>query len=123
MTDYSTQYSETSFWEKVKKYAVKAGCPVIRHALVLYYCLRDEDTPAWARTVIIGVLGYFVTPIDAIPDLTPVVGYTDDLGALVAALAIVEAYIKPAHRDQADKMLKRWFAKGCDDTKTLANQG
>ena len=52
---------------------IKAGKEVIEKALILYYCLQDDDTPAWAKTTIIGALGYFISPIDAIPDLVPVV--------------------------------------------------
>jgi uncharacterized membrane protein YkvA (DUF1232 family) len=101
---------ESSFWEKIKGYALTAGKEVIEKALLLYYALIDSDTPIWAKTVIIGALGYFITPIDAIPDLTPVVGYSDDLGALAYALAIVVAHIKPEHKIKAQEKLKTWFS-------------
>ena len=113
--DYGAEYSEESFWTKVGAFALKAGCEVVRTALILYYCLQDRDTPVWARTVIVSALGYFIVPLDAIPDLTPGVGYADDLGALLMALAAVVAHVKPGHRHQAKDKLKEWFGDGCDD--------
>ncbi len=82
---------------------------MIEKALVLYYCLRDEDTPAWAKTVIIGSLGYFIVPLDLIPDFTPGVGYADDLGALASALAAVAAHVKDEHHEMAAAKVAKWF--------------
>ena len=107
--EYSKEYSEDSFWEKVKKYALKAGKEVIEKALMLFYCLQDKDTPMWAKTIIVASLGYFICPVDAIPDVVPVVGFADDLGVLVAALAMVAAHIKEEHKQKAKETLKTWF--------------
>lgn len=108
-SEYGKKYSEDSFWEKVKKYAKDAGESVISPALKMYYALLDTDTPVWAKTTIVGALGYFISPIDAIPDIMPVVGYSDDLGVLAAALAVVSASIKDEHVRKAKEILKRWF--------------
>ena len=59
---YEKHYNEESFWEKVKKFAVKAGGKVIYLALKLYFALQSEKTPAWAKGVIVGALGYFILP-------------------------------------------------------------
>ena len=107
--DYSENYSEASFWNKAKNFAAAAGRAVLEKALTLYYCAQDSDTPAWAKTVIVGALGYFITPIDAIPDLSPIVGYTDDMGALASAFAIVAMHIKDEHVQKANEQLERWF--------------
>ena len=64
---------------------------------MLYYCCLDGDTPVWAKTVIVSALGYFITPLDAIPDLMPGVGFADDLGAVALAMATVLAHVKPEH--------------------------
>ncbi len=82
---------------------------MIRGALVLYRCLRDPNTPKWARTRIIGALGYFIFPLDAIPDVVPVAGFSDDLGVLALALATVALHIKPEHKQKAEEKLKTWF--------------
>ena len=113
--DYAAEYSEESFWAKVVAFALKAGREVIRLALTLYYCLQDEDTPKWARTVIVGALGYFIFPADVIPDFVPGAGYTDDLAVLVAAVATVLVHIKPEHREQAEERMKEWFRNAGGD--------
>jgi uncharacterized membrane protein YkvA (DUF1232 family) len=107
---FEGHYSEQGFWAKLRDYALAAGSAVIEKALALYYCATDSDTPAWARGVIYGALGYFIFPIDAIPDTMPVIGYTDDLGVLVAAAAAVAAHMKPEHAERAKAMLKHWFS-------------
>ncbi len=104
-----SEYSDKSFWEKVKKFALAAGRDVVLKALELYYAAKDKDTPVWAKTVIYGALLYFISPMDAIPDIIPVVGYSDDLGALVAAAATVSAHITPEMEAQAKSKLTDWF--------------
>ncbi len=96
-------------WDKLRQFAVKAGKEIIEKVLVLYYCLQDPDTPPQAKTVIAAALSYFVLPVDVIPDLVPVVGFTDDLHVLMGALAIVIAHIKPKHWEQARDKMKEWF--------------
>ena len=113
--DYAAEYSDESFWAKVVAFALKAGREVIRWSLTLYYCLQDKDTPKWARTVIVGALGYFIFPADVIPDFVPGAGYTDDLAVLVAAVATVLAHIKPEHRGQAEERMKEWFGNARGD--------
>jgi len=114
VTDYDNsgfgiEYSDKSFWDKLKAYALIAGREVVEKALILYYTARAPATPAWAKATIIGALGYFISLIDAIPDLTPIIGYTDDLGVMVAALAVVAASVTPEIRAQAKQKLSEWF--------------
>ncbi len=109
VTNYSKEFSEESFWTKINKYAKfakKAGSELILTALTLYYCATDSDTPKWAKTVIIGALGYFIMLLDVIPDFTPIIGYTDDFGMLTLALATVALKVKPEHRQKAKEKLK-----------------
>jgi len=102
-------YSDDSFWAKVKGFAMAAGREVIDKALCLYFTAREPATPVWAKTAIFGALAYFISPLDAIPDVIPVVGYTDDLGVLVAALATVNSYITDEVRARAAAQLRTWF--------------
>ncbi|UJS23682.1 YkvA family protein [Thiothrix winogradskyi] len=106
----SDQYSDEGFWGKVKNYAKAAGERVLEPALKLYYAANDGDTPAWAKTTIFGALGYFIFPIDVIPDIAPVVGYTDDLGVLAAAIAATAVHIKNEHTEKAKAILTQWFS-------------
>lgn len=107
--DYSVNYDEVRFWEKIKKFAKKAGREVLETAVILYYALQDPTTPLWAKTVIVGALGYFISPIDAIPDVIPVIGYSDDLLVLAGALATVAACITPEHKSKAKNTVKEWL--------------
>lgn len=113
--DYARYFTDESFWNKVKRYAKKAGRRILEPALVLYFCMQDDDTPAWAKGVIVSALGYFILPMDAIPDLTPVVGFGDDLGVLTVALGIVAVHIKAEHRDRAKQRLQQWLGDEGDD--------
>ncbi len=108
--DYSNEFTESSFWQKLTTVAKTAGCELIEKVLIMYYATLDKDTPVWAKTVLIGALGYFICPIDAIPDAIPVAGYTDDAGAIALALGTVAAHIKPEHRTQAKSKTEEWFA-------------
>jgi uncharacterized membrane protein YkvA (DUF1232 family) len=106
---YVRDYSEQGFWQKAHSGLKSAGAKVLRLALKLYFSAQDSDTPVWAKTAIYSALGYFICTIDAIPDLTPIVGFSDDLGALTLALATVAIYVKSEHVQAADDQIARWF--------------
>lgn len=108
---YSKHFSDDSFWEKVKKFGMKAGVSVIYTALLLYYTLQKPTTPAWAKTVIIGALGYFILPFDLIPDITPGIGYGDDLSALAGALLSVAMFIDEDVKAKAKERIVIWFGE------------
>lgn len=91
--NYIQYYSSESFWDKVTSCAAKAGREVLIKAFQLFYVLDKPDVPVWAKSAIIGAIGYFILPVDAIPDFLPVVGYTDDLGVLAAAIGTVAMYV------------------------------
>ena len=102
-------YSEAGFWQKLNTFARKAGHDLVEKSLQLYYAAESPDTPTWARGVIFGALAYFVAPIDAIPDVTPGIGFADDLCVLIGAVSAVAAHITPEVKDQADKKMAQWF--------------
>ena len=108
--DYEKDFSSVSFWDKVRKQAAKAGKDLIEKGLVLYYTWDDDDTPIWAKATIVGALGYFISPVDAVPDILPVVGYSDDLAILVGAIATVGASIKKAHKNAAKQKVDDLFS-------------
>lgn len=109
---FEKHYSRAHFWRKLLRYARRAGHEVVRRALELFYAAQSPDTPAWAKATIYAALGYFISMIDAIPDLTPVLGYSDDLGVLAAAMAAVAKNITPEVREQAAAKLQQWFPEG-----------
>lgn len=106
---HSKEFSEEGFWNKATNYAKKAGKKVIEPSLKMYYAAQDQDTPVWAKGIIYGALGYFILPIDAVPDVAPVVGYTDDFATLAAALAAVATNIKDEHVEKAKEKMREWF--------------
>lgn len=105
---FRKHYSDDSFWAKLGRYAKTAGRQTVESSLQLYYASLAPQTPGWAKGVIYGALGYFISPIDVIPDLIPG-GYTDDLGILAAALAAVAMHITPEIRARAAEKIRDWF--------------
>lgn len=101
--------SSASFWRKLRGMLMVAGNKILFSALVLFNCLKDHDTPAWARGVIVGALGYLILPTDLIPDMLPGVGYGDDWSTIVVALGTVAAYIKESHKLRAKDQLSALF--------------
>jgi uncharacterized membrane protein YkvA (DUF1232 family) len=108
-SDFFAAYSDDGFWLKVGQYAKDAGSEVIEKALWLFYAAQRDEVPVKAKAVIYSALGYFILPTDAIPDLIPVVGYADDLGALALAVATVAAYVDPDVKRLARKKMDDWF--------------
>jgi uncharacterized membrane protein YkvA (DUF1232 family) len=108
---FQKHYSESNFWSRLRGQAKKLGKGGLRHALTLYYTLQEPNVPAWAKTVIIGALGYLIFPLDAIPDFIPIVGLTDDLTVLAAAIGALELNIPQSARDKADEKMREWFGK------------
>jgi uncharacterized membrane protein YkvA (DUF1232 family) len=111
LNEQQLTYSEEGFWEKLKNFAVSAGREVVEKALTLYYTAQSPNVPAWAKTVVIGALTYFISPVDAIPDILVGIGFTDDLGVLLAAIATVSIYINAETKQQAQQKLTDWFGK------------
>lgn len=111
----SKQVTGERLWTKITKYAQKAGVKVIYAVLLMWYAYQRKDTPSWAKRIILGALAYFVSPIDMIPDLSPFLGFTDDLGILGMGLVAVAAYINDDVRNNARQRLSKWFDSYNDD--------
>lgn len=108
LKEYETYYSDKSFLEKVGSVFAKAGETVVRPAL-LYYVLKSGNVSARDRAIIIGALGYFILPLDLIPDIIPVLGFTDDASAIAIAYKAVKNNITPEIKQQAEEKLSEWF--------------
>ena len=108
---FEKHYDDDAFWAKLQKFARKAGIKVSYAALLLYYVLKSPTTSTKDRAKIIGALGYFILPIDLIPDFIPVAGYTDDLAALVWGIYCVIKSITPEVKAQAAAKLHEWFGQ------------
>lgn len=87
----------------------KAGTKVVYYALVLFYTLKDPATPMRYKAVIAGALGYFILPLDMVPDILPFAGLADDWAALIAAVSYVFTAITPEIKEKALVKLHAWF--------------
>lgn len=106
--NYQQYFTVEEFWQKIADTALKAGVKVIYGALLLFYASMDKNVPLADKAKIYGALGYFILPIDLIPDFLPG-GYVDDLGAIVWALKTVWDNITPETHNKAYKKLSMWF--------------
>lgn len=106
---FEHEYSEPSFWAKVSSLAKSTGREIVLKALQLFYASRRDDIPIWAKTTIYGALGYFISVIDFMPDITPVLGYMDDMGVLTVALGMVASYIDEDVKAKAQARFDQWF--------------
>ena len=107
--DYRKHYSEKSLWEKLQKYAKIAGAKVVYVVLLLYYTMQDSGVGLKTKLSIAAALGYFILPTDAIFDITPLIGYSDDLGVLLFVLSQVAGNITPEIKQKARQKLNEWF--------------
>lgn len=88
-----------------KLLAALGAIPFARDAAAAYFCAFDPATPPRVKAVLLAALAYFVLPLDAVPDLFALIGFTDDATVLALALAMVGGAIQPAHRARAQRLL------------------
>jgi uncharacterized membrane protein YkvA (DUF1232 family) len=100
-----------SYLSSIKAFISKTGISLTYSALLLYYAYKRSDTPSWAKRIIAGSLGYLIAPLDALPDITPILGFTDDLGVLSYGLVTLAAYVNTDVRVKARKKLTSWLGK------------
>ncbi len=113
--NFSKYYSENELWKKIKKASKAAGTKVVYAVLLLYYAMQDESMSAKTRLSIAAALGYFILPTDAIFDLTPIIGFSDDLGVLLFVLSQISASITAEVMDKAKLKIEEWFGKINED--------
>src|SRR4029077_17369935 len=98
------------FWRKISR--VAANIPFAEDLLAAYYCAFDRDTPRHVQAALIGALAYFILPFDVIPDMLPILGFTDDAAVLATALKLVANHIRPEHREAARRAIARGMEEG-----------
>ena len=96
------------FWPKLRRHA--AQLPFAEDLVAAYYCAFDRRTPRRVQVILLGALAYFVLPFDFVPDMLPIIGFTDDAAVLLTALRMVGAHMRPEHRDAARAALARMKA-------------
>ncbi|MEE2732415.1 MAG: DUF1232 domain-containing protein [Pseudomonadota bacterium] len=113
-TQYSNAYRAALVLPMLQRVCSKAGLDLVSRALQLYYLARSPDIPAWAKASIFAALGYLVVTPDAVPDITPVLGFVDDLAVLTSALAGLSGYVSPEIRAKVLLKLQEWFGREVD---------
>ena len=93
------------FWQKLR--ALAARLPFAEDLVAAHYCAFDRQTPMHVKAALIGAIAYFVLPADVVPDVLPVIGYTDDAAMLAGAIKLVASHITPDHREAARQKLAR----------------
>lgn len=106
---YQANYDESRFWKKVKKISKKVGVKVLHPLLSLYYLMHDGKISLAEKAYIVGALGYFILPIDVLPDFIVGLGYTDDLAVLMLLVKHFKDNITPEIEMRADGALKKIF--------------
>lgn len=115
LKQYQDSYDEDGLLKKMGGNFKKIGLELMYKAAQLYYVLKKDEVPASVKVVIMGALGYLISPIDFIPDMIPVLGYTDDAAAIAYALWQAQQYVDEDVKKQSRVMLAKWFGSGIYD--------
>ncbi|EFM01741.1 MAG: YkvA family protein [Hoylesella marshii] len=106
---YSNKFTQNGFVEKISTIAKRAGAKLIYAALILYYTLDSKQVPLKDKAIIIGALGYLISPLDVMPDAIPIVGLGDDLAVLIYVLKKVWGEVSEEVKEKAKAKLNQWF--------------
>jgi len=107
--NYANKFSQTDFVDKIARIAKRAGAKLVYAALILFYTLQSDKISTKDKAIIIGALGYLISPLDVVPDAIPIVGLGDDLAVLIYVLKCVWTDIDPDVRQKARAKLDQWF--------------
>ena len=107
--NYANKFSKREFVEKIARIAKGAGAKLVYAALILYYTLQSDKVSTTNKAMIIGALGYLISPLDVVPDAIPIAGLADDLGVLVFVLKKVWTDVDPDIQQKAKERLSKWF--------------
>lgn len=106
---YANKFSQADFVEKIARIAKRAGAKLVYAALILYYTLQSDKISTANKAMVIGALGYMISPLDVVPDAIPIAGLTDDLAVLLFVLKKVWTDIDPEIQEKAKSRLSKWF--------------
>lgn len=119
LNKYKEKFTKNDFIEKIQRIAKRAGAKLVYAALILYYSIDSDKVSFKEKVIIIGALGYLITPLDIMPDAIPLAGLSDDLGVLIYVLRKVWDYVDDEAKQKAKDKLSQWFDK--DEMKATEN--
>lgn len=106
---YKDKFTQSAFIDKISHVAKRAGAKMVYAALILYYTLESDKVALKDKAVILGALGYLISPLDVIPDAIPIAGLSDDLAVLIYVLHKVWGDVSEDVKDKAYSKLTKWF--------------
>ena len=106
---YSNKLTKIEFVEKISRIAKRAGAKLVYAALLLFYTLQSDQIPLKDKAIIIGALGYLISPLDVVPDAIPIAGLGDDLAVLIFVLQKVWGDVSEDVKEKAQNKLRDWF--------------
>ncbi len=106
---YKDDFTRNGFIEKISRIAKRAGAKLVYAALILYYTLESDKVPLKDKAVIIGALGYLISPLDLVPDAIPIAGLGDDLAVLIYVINKVWGEVSEEVKAKARERLATWF--------------
>ena len=107
--EYERHYSDQSFWQKIHSLSGTGGCDLLRKVFTLYALIKAPTTSIGLKVILIGALGYFIAPLDVVPDLIPLLGYSDDLSLIGLVLSNLSSSITPAIEQEVNE----WLPSSC----------
>lgn len=116
---YSNKFTNGDFIEKISRIAKRAGAKLVYASLILYYTLQSDKVSVKDKAIIIGALGYLISPLDVIPDAIPIAGLGDDLAVLIYVLNKVWGDVSEDVKEKAKSKLSKWFDE--DEIKEIDN--
>jgi uncharacterized membrane protein YkvA (DUF1232 family) len=106
---YKDRFSNSGFVEKISRIAKRAGVKLVYASLILYYTLENPKVSIKDKAIIIGALGYLISPLDVMPDAIPIAGLSDDLAVLIYVLHRVWGDVSEEVKAKAKAKLSQWF--------------
>ena len=116
---YKDKFSKKKFVEKISRIAKRAGAQLVYAALILYYTLQSKSVSIKDKAIILGALGYLISPLDVMPDAIPIAGLTDDLAVLIYVLKKIWVDVSDEVKEKARTKLNDWFDE--DEIKEIEN--
>ena len=106
---YKDKFTPKGFVEKIQRIAKRAGAKMVYGALLLFYTLDSDKVSVKDKAIIIGALGYLISPVDVIPDAIPLAGLSDDLAVLIYVIHKVWNEVSEEVKEKAKAKLTKWF--------------
>ncbi|WP_329903981.1 YkvA family protein [Porphyromonas pogonae] len=113
LSRYKEYYDESKLKNKLVRSGIAIGQVATEEFLSLYYLLKGEGLPLTTKekAMLVGCLGYFILPIDIIPDfLFTLAGFSDDLAVAAIVMSVLGAKVTPNVRAKAHAKAIKLFS-------------